>query len=88
MQYIDLILSMLVGGTLGFFLGRVSSIERYKQHLQEEMLVLWVQARKQTLQKIIKMVDNGINQNRWPNMAHFRRDLVEITRILDNEGNK
>jgi len=88
MQYIDLILSMLVGGTLGFFLGRASSIERYKQHLQEEMLVLWVQARKQTLQKIIKMVDSGINQNRWPNMAHFRRDLVEITRILDNEGNK
>ena len=88
MQYIDLILSMLVSGALGLFIGRVSSIERYKQHLQEDDASGLVQARKQTLQKIIKMVDNGINQNRWPNMAHFRRDLVEITRILDNEGNK
>lgn len=88
MQYIDLILSMLVSGALGFFIGRVSSIERYKQHLQEEMLVLWIEARRQTLQKIVKMVDNGINQNRWPNMAHFRRDLVEIIRILDNKVDK
>lgn len=84
MQHVDLILSFACGGLLGFFVGRLFFLSAYKSDIQEQVIIYRHQASIQTVNKIIKMLDGGIAKKKWPSLAHFRRDLVEIIRILEN----
>ncbi len=61
-----------------------------KKRVETELLSCWTESRIVAVRKVVEALEEGISRNRWPSLAHFRRDLLKTQDDLEKhykEGN-
>jgi len=82
MLEINGLITGLAGLVIGALVQEYSFTGRVKKRVDELLLPCWTESRIVAIDRVIESLDQGIRHGRWPTIAHFRRDLIQMSEEL------